>query len=236
MTWAVNQKLGVGKIMSGVLVMIILVLAAPYFSGGSTMTLLNTSSFFNSLEQRDIALSAVILGSQSYRLHILFVLFWTGAALVIMFAVRSGLATRLGLRLRYLGAAANPTLLNLPSRPLFVCAGLTIGNALVAIGGAVEAERRGGFTVNMGTGIILVAIAILLLGESILKAIRKREFLTVSEYLLAAVTGTFVYSIGVQAILLSGFGFIDLRLITALFLLCLLALAGRYHSNASKLF
>src|SRR5690348_5756010 len=36
LTWTINDQLGVGKVVSGVLSMIILVLSAPYISGGST--------------------------------------------------------------------------------------------------------------------------------------------------------------------------------------------------------
>src|SRR5690349_11562580 len=44
LTWAINDRLGVGKVVSGVLSMIILVLSAPYVSGGSTKSLLNVVS------------------------------------------------------------------------------------------------------------------------------------------------------------------------------------------------
>ena len=114
--------------------------------------------------------------------------------------------------------------------------GLVIGNGLVAFGGAIEAERRGGYTSNMGLGIILVALATLILGEAIIKSFRQRDFLRLGEYIVAAFCGVFVYSIGIQLILWFDLAFVDLRLMTSLFLLLLLGIAGRFYSSSTRLF
>jgi len=110
------------------------------------------------------------------------------------------------------------------------------GNATVAIGGAIEAQRRGGFTNNMGTGMLLVALAVLVLGEALLKSYRKREYLRMSEYALAVVLGCLLYSAGIQGLLALRIDFVDLRLLTAVFLLVLLGIAGRAHSSSTRLF
>jgi putative ABC transport system permease protein len=110
------------------------------------------------------------------------------------------------------------------------------GNAIVALGGAVEAQRRGGYTNNMGIGMLLVGLAVLVLGEALIKSVRKRDHLRLSEYALAILVGSIVYCTGIQLLLAVRIDFVDLRLLTALFLLLLLGIAGRAYSSSTKLF
>jgi putative ABC transport system permease protein len=236
LTWTINERLGVGKVVSSVLSMIILVLAAPYVSGGSTKSLLNVTSFHSRVDALDGKLSQAIIGGAPYQAHIIFSSVW-----LILFGITGGVAlvalrTRPGLRLRYIGSAASPTLVPKPERRRLLLFALMAGNATVAIGGAIEAQRRGGFTNNMGTGMLLVALAVLVLGEALLKSFRKREYLRMSEYALAVVLGCLAYSAGIQGLLALRIDFVDLRLLTALFLLLLLGIAGRAHSSSTRLF
>src|ERR1044071_3070609 len=53
LTWGINDRLGVGKVVSGVLSMIILILVAPYVSGGSTKGLLNVTSIVTRIDSID---------------------------------------------------------------------------------------------------------------------------------------------------------------------------------------
>jgi putative ABC transport system permease protein len=236
MTWFINCKLGVGKVISGVLSMIILILSAPYISGGSTISLLSLPTIHAAVDRIDSGISANVIGLRSYQLHILFSLVWLAGYAAVASATFWTLSLRFGLRLRYFGSARNQVLLTQRQKSFLLATGLGTGNALVAIGGAVEAQRRGGFTVNMGTGTILVALVVLVLGESIIKSFRKREYLFLPEYAVAIFIGSVVYSFGIQALLALQIAVVDLRLMTAIFLLVLLAYAGHFHSNTSRLF
>ncbi len=236
LTWTINDRLGVGKVISGVLSMIILLLSAPYISGGSTRSLLRVESFQSRLDVLDANLSGRIIGPASYQSHFIFTAFWLVAFTLTAWLVARALSSRTGLRLRYAGSAAAPTLVPQQERRLLLVAALACGNAIVAMGGALEAQRRGGFTNNMGTGILLVGLAILILGEALIKSFRKREFLRLNEYLLAVVIGCLVYSAGLQGILSLRVQLVDIRLLTALFLLLLLGIAGRAHSSSTRLF
>jgi putative ABC transport system permease protein len=236
MTWTINDRLGVGKVVSGVLSMIILILTAPYVSGGSTKSLLNVVSIHSKIDRFDANLSQALIGDQPYQAHIIFTLVWLSCFAVIGAVVLFILKTRFGLRLRYLGSAASPTLVPKSEQRWLLLLALMGGNALIAIGGAVEAQRRGGYTNNMGLGLLLVALAILILGEALIKSIRKRDYLKLSEYATAVVLGAVVYCAGIQVLLALRIDFVDLRLLTALFLLILLGIAGRAHSSSTKLF
>lgn len=235
-TWLINTVLGVGKVVSGVLSMIMLVLLAPYISGGSTQSLLRVDSIYTFLTPLDKQLTFSLIGEASYQLHVYVVAFWFMIIAAITLLVTLFLKSKPGIKVRYLGSAQNPTLLGVRSKAALLAIGLGIGNGLVALGGAIEAEKRGGFTVNMGTGTVLIALAALVLGESLIKSYRKREFLYMKEYMLAVAIGVLVYSLGIQILLKLNLVFIDLRLMTALFLLVLLGVAGRYHSSSAKLF
>ena len=236
MTWTINDRLGVGKVVSGVLSMIILILTAPYVSGGSTKSLLNVVSIHSKIDRLDANLSQALIGDQPYQAHVIFTLVWFSCFAVTGTVVLFILKTRSGLRLRYLGSATSPTLIPKSERRWLLLLALMGGNALIAIGGAIEAQRRGGYTNNMGLGMLLVALAILILGEALIKSFRKRDYLKLSEYATAVVLGTIVYCAGIQALLALRIDFVDLRLLTALFLLILLGVAGRAHSSSTKLF
>lgn len=236
LTWTINDRLGVGKVVSGVLSMIILILSAPYVSGGSTKGLLNVTSINSKIDSLDATLSQSIIGNRPYQAHILFSLIWLTCFAVVGWFVFFALKTRRGLRLRYLGSAASPTLVPKHEQRRLLLLALMCGNAVIAIGGAVEAQRRGGYTNNMGIGMILVALAVLILGEAIIKSIRRRDYLRLSEYAVAVIAGSVVYCAGIQVLLALRIGFVDLRLLTALFLLVLLGIAGRAYSSSTKLF
>lgn len=235
-TWSINSWLGVGKVVSGILSMIVLILSAPYISGGSTKSLLNVESIFSYLDTFDANLTVSLIGDKSYQLHlgfsaIVLALFCIIGTLIFLF-----LRSRLGLRLRYVGSAISPTLIAKTERKKILLIALMLGNALIAFGGSIEAQRRGGFTNNMGIGIVLVALAVLVLGEAILKTFLKREYLRLKEHAMAIVLGCFLYSAGIQILLTLELAFVDLRLLTAIFLLLLLGIAGRVHSSSTKLF
>ena len=90
LTWIINQKLGVGKVVSGVLSMIILILSAPYLAGSTTRSLLNAGGFHQELNRYDVALSSWVLTDTGYQLHFcfyifLFVIFALAVSLLLKF-------------------------------------------------------------------------------------------------------------------------------------------------------
>ncbi len=236
LTWIINQKLGVGKIVSGILTMIILTLTAPYLSGGSSVSLINVDNFYSYIESLDNSITHSIAKNLSFQLHFVFICIILSLTALTVFTLILFLKTPIGLKLRYLGSAKKTLLIPKKQGQLLLLMALTLGNSLVAIGGAIEAQRRGGFTVNMGTGIILVGLTALILGESICKSYWRRSFLRIKESIGAIAIGCVTYTLGVQLILMIGIDFLDLRLITAIFLLLLLAFVGRRHSSSTQLF
>jgi len=236
LTWAINVKLGIGKVISSVLSMIILILLAPYISGGSSRSLLNSESGFAMISSLDEKISRYLLPDVSFQLHLVFNTVCMLLLGVILFGLAVFFRSKIGLKLRYIGGAEQPNLVNDKSRYYLLALGLVLGNGLVALGGAIEAERRAGYTNNMGVGTILIGLTVLILGESIVKARTNSRFLTVNGYFTGLVLGTLIYAFGIQIILQMGFNFVDLRLLSAIFLLVILAMANRKNSSSNELF
>lgn len=236
MTATVNEVLKIGRIISSVLVMLFLITLTPYLTQGSTVGLLNGKHWLASLEQWDLAVTRSLVPTSDFSWHVGFNLLLAAACLAAMLAAGYFFMTRLGIEVRYIGSAKSPSLLNKAKKKWLLFLGLALGNAFVALGGAIEAERHGGFSQNMGVGVILIGLASLILGESIVKTKKRRDNLLVPEYLSAVVIGVVVYSAVLQLLLWAGLTFLDVRLTTTVFLLFLLAFASHRYPNSARLF
>lgn len=235
-TAILNQYLNLGKIISSIIVMLSFLLMAPYIAGGATVGLLGVETAFTGLDDLDSSLGSFLFGNASSMLHlarnsILLVIELGTTLVLIQFFTR-----RLGQEMRYVGSAKESGLVPKSRRKLLTVGGLALGNLLVGLGGAIEADKNGGFTQNMGSGILLVGLAIIVLGESLVKAFKKRDFLTVKESFLALLAGCFIYSLGIQGMLYANLYLVDIRLATTVFLLLCLIYASKYHPNSASLF
>lgn len=236
MTASVNRVCGIGQIISSVLVMLFLITIVPYITGGSTVGLLEKHHWLAGVQNWDLRLTRWIWPEANFSLHPGFIavaiLVATAAVLGTLWFFR----TRLGVQVRYLGSATAPSLLSASRQNALVYLGLAIGNGMIGLGGAIEAERKGGFSQNMGLGVILIGLACLVLGESVIKTFVRRDHLHVNEYMFSVVLGVFGYSLVLQFLLFVGLTFLDVRLTTTLFLLFLLAIAARRHPSTGRLF
>lgn len=89
-------------------------------------------------------------------------------------------------------------------------AGLMISNGLVALSGAIMAQHQGFADISMGTGFIVIALASIILGQSVFKKSRLLKGTTV------VVIGAFLYKLSVGFAINLGFPPTDLKLITSL--------------------
>ncbi|MBU7455948.1 ABC transporter permease [Leuconostoc fallax] len=90
--------------------------------------------------------------------------------------------------------------------------GLMISNGLIAFGGAVIAQNNGYADINMGIGIIVIALASIIIGEVVFGE------LTLTERLIAVVVGSILYRLVLLAVLRLGFSTNDLNLLSAIVL------------------
>ena len=98
--------------------------------------------------------------------------------------------------------------------------GLIIANMLVALAGAVMAQKNRVFDISMGTGSMVFGLAAVIIGVNIFKNRQKVNSST------AAIVGSIIYKACVALALSMGLMPQDLKLITAVLFLIILVLAG----------
>ncbi|WP_169391861.1 MULTISPECIES: ABC transporter permease [Psychrobacter] len=102
--------------------------------------------------------------------------------------------------------------------------GMAISNGLIALAGALFVQTQGGADISIGIGTIVIGLAAVIIGETIIPA--KRIWLIT----LAVIIGAMLYKLFIQVALSSsalrsiGFGPQDLNLITALLVVLALVL------------
>ncbi|WP_125573891.1 ABC transporter permease [Levilactobacillus huananensis] len=90
--------------------------------------------------------------------------------------------------------------------------GLMVSNGLIAFGGALVAQNNGFADVNMGIGIIVIALASIIIGEVAFGD------LTLNQRLIAVTLGSILYRFVLLIVLKLGFQANDLNLISAIIL------------------
>jgi putative tryptophan/tyrosine transport system permease protein len=206
-TGLMNTRLGINDLLSGILTMTALYSINLHIMGKSNVSLLRANTLIISV-QRALGLSADL------------------AALLLcaLLAVLCGLflfwflRTDFGLALRATGN--NPamiTALGVDTRSMKLF-GLGLANGLVALAGALIAQYQGFADASMGIGSLVVGIAAVIIGESLVG--RRSLAWTLGGVAL----GSIVYRLVIALALRVGLNPLDLKLVTALFVLAALAL------------
>jgi len=144
--------------------------------------------------------------------------------LIISGLVFAFLGTRLGLMIRASGDNIDMVRASSINPTFTITVGLAIANALTAISGALVGQYQSTVDINSGTGIVVIALACLIIGESCLG---KRSIL---KGVIAAIIGSIIY----RALMLIArrYGHYinltanDLKLITGLLIIICLIIAN----------
>ena len=152
-----QTRLGVESIMAGIIVntgLYTINLAVMGFS--STMSLVKTPTIFSMAKT-----SLGFLGSW-YKLALAAVIIAIACAAMLGF-----LGTRLGLSIRATGD--NPDMVRASSinTAFTITVGLCIANAMTALSGAVLAQYQRSADINLGTGMVVIGLASLIIGETL---------------------------------------------------------------------
>ena len=149
-----QTRLGVESIMAGIIVntgLYTINLAVMGFS--STMSLVKTDTVFS------IAKSALSFTGGGYKLVL--------AAVVIALAMVGFLGTRLGLSIRATGDNAAMVRASSINPAFTITVGLCISGALTALSGGLLAQYQKSCDINVGTGMVTIALASLIIGETL---------------------------------------------------------------------
>lgn len=131
---------------------------------------------------------------------------------VVKILVDAYFSTRSGLAMRATGSNLRMARAQGVATGRMVLIGMALSNALVGLGGALFAQSQGGADISMGIGTIVIGLAAVIVGESILPA---RRFLLIT---LAVIIGAILYRFFIALALNSDFIGLkaqDLNLITA---------------------
>lgn len=206
-----NVKMGILHLLAGILVMTALHSVNLRIMGSPNLSLLGEPTIF----------SPFIYNGNG---------FWVKVAVLasVVLAVKTMLdwffVTQLGLAVRATGANRKMAQAQGINTAMTTMLAMAISNSLVALGGAVFVQTQGGADISIGIGTILIGLAAVILGESVLPA---KKMLWVS---LSVVVGAVLYRLMVQIALSNqtlravGFRASDLNLVTALLVALVLML------------
>ena len=204
-----NVRLGIMDLLASILVMIALYSINLRIMGGPNIPLIAEPTMFSIalpgwfpdyIERPVLLAVAVILAK--------LLLDW-------YFATRSGLAMR--------ATGANPRMARAQgvATGRSILAGMALSNALVALAGAIFAQTQGSADISMGIGTIVIGLAAVIVGESVMPS---RRFVIIT---LSVIVGAILYRFFITLALNSDFIGLhaqDLNLVTAVLVIIALVL------------
>jgi putative ABC transport system permease protein len=211
-TAVLHTRLGVTDLLSGILVMTALYSVNLHVMGRSNISLLDTETLVTRLH-------ALVPATKAWPDDVTFGLLFLAIAVLLGGGLSWFLKTDFGIAIRSVGD--NPAMITAQGvdRRGMVELGLALANGLVALSGALIAQYQGFADVSMGVGTLVAGMAAVILGETLWS--RGRSL--VATVVMVAV-GALLFRSLVALALRVGLNPIDLKLVTALFVLGALAL------------
>lgn len=220
LTAFLHAKFRVNKFLAGIIVGAICYTLGLRLMGSSNIGLLANSTFLDGLDAM-ASLGPLSVGKIAMLLSFV-------AALCCVLYV--GLKSRPGLRLRVAGCNASyAKTLNI-SVVLSLVLALAITNGLAAFSGALLAIHQGFADIGLGQGVLIFALASMSVGE---RVISENRLSLVLYILTTAVLGSVIYQILMAFAIRAGLNPIDLKLVTALFVLALIVVRVRKNADVS---
>ncbi|MEQ8188801.1 MAG: ABC transporter substrate binding protein [Candidatus Eremiobacterota bacterium] len=202
-TGLIYTKMKINGLLAGILVMIGLYSVNLRIMQKSNIPLLEMPTFITWINSFNPGLAKEIW--ISIFLLVVMAVFWL---LMSVF-----FKTDLGITIRVTGDNPVMASANSVNTDLINILGLTLANGLVGISGGLVAQYQGFADIGMGIGTLMIGLASVIIGESLLK--------TSSVYIaiLSAIAGSVVYRFMIAFALYGGMNPVDLKLFTSLFVL-----------------
>ncbi|ARC83489.1 branched-chain amino acid transport system / permease component family protein [Clostridium argentinense CDC 2741] len=207
-TGLLHVKLKITNLLSGILVMIALYSINLRIMGKSNIPLFGKDTIFTAVSNPIIIIAIFALASK-----IILDLF---------------LKTKLGFILKATGDNEQLVTSLGVNKNMIKIVGLMISNGLVALSGAIMAQYQGFADVGMGTGIVVMGLAAVIIGESILKKVDIVKGTTM------AILGSVIYKAIIAIALELGFQPTDLKLVTVIIVIIALSLNNRNFSFKTR--
>lgn len=217
-TALIHTRLKVNGLLAGILVMTGLYSINLHIMGRSNIPLLNQTTLFSYLEDINPGLNTEVWICMT--LLLVMILF----CLIFSFFFKSDL----GISMRGTGnnaVMASATGVNVDRMTLF---GVALANGLVGLSGALVAQYQGFADIGMGIGTIVMGLAAVIIGESVL---RLRSMYAV---VLSVIIGSVIFRLMIAFALYVGMNPIDLKLLTAVFVLITLIISKMIAERGRK--
>ncbi len=219
-TGLIHVKLHVRDLLSGIIVSTGLYSINLRIAGKSNLPIFSKDSIFSNGIVDSIFLEAL---SGYSNLIILFVIVF-----VLKILLDAYMNTRSGYLLRAVGSNRTLVTALAKSEGLVKIVGLALANGFAAFAGGIMAQKQGYFELSMGTGMMVIGLANVIIGTKLLKRL---SFVKATS---AVIFGAIVYRACVAAALNAGLQAGDMKLITAILFLVILAVSnlGKKHRKA----
>jgi putative ABC transport system permease protein len=214
-----NVRLKIMDLLASILMMIALYSINLRVMGGPNVPLINDATLFTILQPP---------GMEDY---------WARPLILLVIVIAAKLAldwffsTERGLSIRATGSNARMARAQGVNTGGMLLLGMAVSNALVGLAGALFAQTQGGSDISMGIGTIVIGLAAVIVGESILPS-RRLVYAT-----LAVVIGAIVYRFFIALALNSDFIGLkaqDLNLVTAVLVTVALVIPQIKRKLSSK--
>ncbi len=215
-TGLIHVKCHVRDLLSGIITMTALYSINLRIAGRANLPFFNMETIFDNALVRSLPAA---LQPYSKVLVVLVIVFIVKVLLDLF------MNTKAGFLLRAVGD--NPSVVTTLARDggMVKIEGLAIANAMVALAGAVMAQKNRVFEISMGTGAIVFGLAAVIIGTNIFKNRQKVNSST------AAIVGSLIYKACVAIALSMGLVPQDLKLVTAVLFLIILVLGGMHKKK-----
>lgn len=206
-----HVKLGILQLLSSILVMVALYAVNLRIMQAPNLALLGEPTIFDELvtDSNGYWMRCVVIG---------------GVVIAAKFFLDWFFSTEMGLAMRATGSNLRMSQAQGIATSRSILLGMAISNGLIALAGAIFVQTQGGADISIGVGTIVIGLAAVIIGETIIPA-KKMRWIT-----LSAIVGAILYKFFIQIALSNdtlraiGFGPQDVNLVTALLVVIALIL------------
>ena len=206
LTGLIHVKLKVRDLLSGIIMMTALYTVNLRIAGRANVPIYNMTTLFD-----NALVKKIFTGSLAPFANTIIILVIT---LIMKFLLDWYMSTKSGYLLRAVGD--NETIVT--SMGVDKIIGLAIANGLVTLSGCIFAQQQRYFDISMGTGTMVIGLASVIIGISLLK---KVSFIRVTT---SVIIGSIIYKACVAIAIKLGMPSSDLKMITAVLFLVILVL------------
>ncbi|MCI5492886.1 MAG: ABC transporter permease [Lachnospiraceae bacterium] len=219
-TGLIHVKLKVRDLLSGIIMMTALYTVNLRIAGRANLPLYNMTTLFE-----NGFVSKIFTGALAPFANVIIILVIT---LIMKFLLDWYMSTKSGYLLRAVGD--NETIVTSMGvdKGIVKIIGLAVANGLVTLSGCIFAQQQRYFDISMGTGTMVIGLASVIIGMSLLK---KVSFLRITT---SVVIGSIIYKACVAIAIKLGMPSQDLKLITAVLFLVILVIGMDRKKKVKK--